>query len=171
MQQELAEEELKVSLEDLNHDDYVDLVLCWKEEQDTKNKHYDIFFWKDNKFETESYIEDFIYGYLETCEVSFFPEKLYLKKRYDTYEELTEETLFYFQEDGEYVPIRSIFYRKGSYIHVTIIDYLEGEEKILYDERVTGGELKNGKIRDIFLGEELLDYNQLERNELLKMAK
>ncbi len=152
--QVVAEEELKVSLEDLNHDDYVDLVLCWKEEQDTKNKHYDIFFWKDNKFETESYIEDFIYGYLGTCEVSFFPEKLYLKKRYDTYEELTEETLFYFQEDGEYVPIRSIFYRKGSYIHVTIIDYLEGEGKILYDERVTGEELENGKIRDIFLAEE-----------------
>ena len=153
----IAEEELEVSLKDLNHDGYAELILLWKQDEYTKNEHYDIFFWKDDKFETDSYIEDFIYNeYFGEYEVPFFPEKLYLKEEYDS-ERKKEETLFYFQEDGKYVPVRSVFYVRNYHtekLHATIIDYSEGEEKILYDEKGKEEKIDKDKISDIFWGRE-----------------
>lgn len=154
----IAEEELEVSLKDLNHDGYAELILLWKQDEYTKNEHYDIFFWKDDKFETDSYIEDFIYnGYFGEYEVPFFPEKLYLKGEYESFPEKKEETLFYFQEDGKYVPVRSVFYVRNYHtekLHATIIDYSEGEEKILYDEKGKEEKIDKDRISDIFWGRE-----------------
>lgn len=153
----IAEEELEVSLKDLNHDGYAELILLWKQDEYTKNEHYDIFFWKDDRFETDSYIEDFIYNeYFGEYEVPFFPEKLYLKEEYDG-ERKKEETLFYFQKDGKYVPVRSVFYIRNYHtkkLHATIIDYSEGEEKILYDEKGKEEKIDKEKISDIFWGRE-----------------
>lgn len=155
----VAEEKLDTCLEDFNGDGYDDLALCWKQEEETKNRHWDIFFWKECYFDTESYVKDLVYDWYFhfSYNVPFFSEELYLKRNVDDFGNTSEETLFYLKNGTEYIPVRSVFYFRdyeNDKAQVIITSYLEEEPINLYNAVMKESELHlkeyEDKIQKIF---------------------